>query len=79
MVSRFALTIPENWDSSTPRVAIAADVLANPDADAPRLHGPYANHQSVAVADAMDLNRNFRRQKRRVFLSSGSSQIEEAL
>jgi hypothetical protein len=29
MVSRFALTIPENWDSSTPRVAIAADVVAD--------------------------------------------------
>ena len=30
-------------------------VLANPDAHAARLHGPYADHQSVAAAEALDL------------------------
>lgn len=31
------------------------DVLANSGADIARLHGPYANDQSVAAAEEMDL------------------------
>ena len=39
--------------------APAAIVLANSAAHAARLHGPYADHQSVAAAKAMDLNSSF--------------------
>src|ERR1035441_10423698 len=41
----------------------AADVLANPGAHAARLHGPYADHQGVAAAEALDLDRRFRRRR----------------
>jgi hypothetical protein len=37
-------------------------VLANSNADVARLHERYADHQSVAAAKAMDLNRHFQRQ-----------------
>ena len=38
--------------------APAGNVLANPGAHLVRLHEPYANHQGVAAAEAMDLNWN---------------------
>jgi hypothetical protein len=41
--------------------ALAAAVLANPDAHAALLPGPYPDHQSVVAGKAMDLNRHFRR------------------
>ena len=44
--------------------APAAVVLANPYAHVARLRRPYADHQSVAAAKAMDLNRYFRRRHR---------------
>ena len=40
--------------------ALAAVVLANPYAYPARLRGSYADHQSVAAAKALDLNRHFR-------------------
>jgi hypothetical protein len=37
--------------------AVAAVVLAHPDAYAARLHGGHSDHQSLAAAKAMDLSR----------------------
>jgi hypothetical protein len=60
------LSIMAFWDVAVPgglraRLhALATPVLANPDAHAARLRGPYADHQSVAAAKALDLTRHSR-------------------